>query len=158
MRRIRAKLTYANVISSLALFLVLAGGSAVALNGSNTVSNDDVKDLRFVTLQLTNGWQRDSNQGTYAPSVAIDDQGVVHFRGAMEQATGTGNTAFRLPRAFRPRKNVYVPVYEWAAHPGGLFIFGQNGLATDGIVEVSAQDYSFAQQFTSLDGASFSLR
>jgi hypothetical protein len=158
MRRIHSHLTYANVISTLALFLVLAGGSAVALNGSNTVSNDDVKDLRFVTLQLTNGWQRDSNQGTYAPSVAIDDQGVVHFRGAMEQPTGTSNTAFRLPKAFRPRKNLYVPVWEWASHPAGLFVFGKNGLATDGIVEVATQDFSFAQQFTSLDGATFSLR
>jgi hypothetical protein len=158
MRRIRSHLTYSNVISSLCLFLLLGGGTAVALNGSNTVSNDDVKDLRFVSLGLINGWERDSSQGTYAPSVAIDDQGVVHFRGAIHQATGTSNTAFRLPKAFRPRKNLYIPVYEWAAHPGGLFVFGKNGLATDGLVEVSAQDYSFAQQFTSLDGASFSLR
>jgi hypothetical protein len=39
---IRSHLTYANVISTLALFLVLAGGSAVALNGSNTVQSDDL--------------------------------------------------------------------------------------------------------------------
>ena len=42
MRRIRSRLTYANVISTIALFLVLAGGSAVALNGSNTVQSDDL--------------------------------------------------------------------------------------------------------------------
>ena len=42
MRRIRRHLTYANVISSLALFIVLTGGTAVALNGSNTVFTDDI--------------------------------------------------------------------------------------------------------------------
>jgi hypothetical protein len=36
-RRIRERLTYANVISTLCLVLVLSGGTAVALSGSNTV-------------------------------------------------------------------------------------------------------------------------
>jgi hypothetical protein len=158
MSRIRRRSTYSNVISTLCLFLLLGGGTAVALKGHNTVRNDDVKDLGFVNLELINGWERDSAQGTYRPSVAIDDQAVVHFRGAIHQATGSINRPFRLPKRFRPRKNLYVPVYEWAAHPGGLFVFGKNGLVTDGLVEVAAQDYSFAQQFTSLDGVSFSLR
>ena len=42
MRRIRQHLTYANVISTLCLFLLLGGGTAVALNGTNTVFTDDV--------------------------------------------------------------------------------------------------------------------
>ena len=42
MRRIGDHLTYANVISSLCLFLLLGGGTAVALNGSNTVQSDDL--------------------------------------------------------------------------------------------------------------------
>jgi hypothetical protein len=158
MRRIRPHLTYANVMSTLCLFLLLGGGTAVALKGHNSVRNDDVKDLEFTNLDLINGWVRDPSQGTYAPGVAIDAQGVVHFRGAIHQATGTLNTPFRLPKRFRPRKNVWVPAYEWAAHPGGLFFFGKNGLATDGFVQVSAQDGPSAQQLTSLDGVSFSLR
>ena len=40
--RLRSHLTYANVISTIALFLVLTGGTAVALNGSNTVFSDDI--------------------------------------------------------------------------------------------------------------------
>jgi len=36
--RLRSHLTYANVISTLCLFLVLGGGSAVALSGQNTVN------------------------------------------------------------------------------------------------------------------------
>jgi hypothetical protein len=42
MRRIRQHLTYANVISTLCLFLLLGGGTAVALDGSNTVFSDDI--------------------------------------------------------------------------------------------------------------------
>jgi hypothetical protein len=42
MGRIRRHLTYSNVISSLCLFLLLGGGTAVALSGSNTVFSDDI--------------------------------------------------------------------------------------------------------------------
>jgi hypothetical protein len=42
MNRITSRLTYANVISSLCLFLLLGGGTAVALNGANTVFSDDI--------------------------------------------------------------------------------------------------------------------
>jgi hypothetical protein len=41
---LRSRLTYANVTATLALFLVLSGGTAVALSGSNTVFSDDVVD------------------------------------------------------------------------------------------------------------------
>jgi hypothetical protein len=42
MRRIRKHLTFANVASAIALFVALGGGTAVALNGSNTVQSDDL--------------------------------------------------------------------------------------------------------------------
>jgi hypothetical protein len=42
MSRIRDHLTYANVMATLAVFLVLGGGSAVALSGQNTVQSDDL--------------------------------------------------------------------------------------------------------------------
>jgi hypothetical protein len=42
MRHVRKHLTYANILSSIALFLVLGGGTAVALNGANTVFSDDI--------------------------------------------------------------------------------------------------------------------
>jgi hypothetical protein len=42
MRRIRSHLTYANVMATLAVFIALGGGTAVALNGSNTVQSDDL--------------------------------------------------------------------------------------------------------------------
>jgi hypothetical protein len=42
MRRIRRHLTFANVASAIALFVAISGGTAVALNGTNTVQSDDL--------------------------------------------------------------------------------------------------------------------
>jgi hypothetical protein len=42
MRRIRSHLTYANVMVTILAFIVLTGGTAVALNGTNTVQSDDL--------------------------------------------------------------------------------------------------------------------
>ena len=44
MRRIRQHLTYANVMATIAVFIAISGGTAVALNGSNTVFTDDIAD------------------------------------------------------------------------------------------------------------------
>jgi hypothetical protein len=42
MRRIRSHLTYANVMVTILAFIVLTGGTAVALGGANTVQSDDL--------------------------------------------------------------------------------------------------------------------
>ena len=42
MRQVRSHLNYANVMATIAVFLVLSGGTAVALNGTNTVQSDDL--------------------------------------------------------------------------------------------------------------------
>jgi hypothetical protein len=42
MRRIRPHLTYSNVMVTILAFIVLTGGTAVALTGSNTVQSDDL--------------------------------------------------------------------------------------------------------------------
>jgi hypothetical protein len=57
MRRIRRHLTYANVISTVCLFLLLGGGTAVALHGSNTVFSDDIVNGQVKTQDIndTNG-------------------------------------------------------------------------------------------------------
>jgi hypothetical protein len=41
-QRLRSHLTYANVMVTLLAFIVLTGGTAVALSGSNTVFTDDI--------------------------------------------------------------------------------------------------------------------
>jgi hypothetical protein len=42
--RLREKLTYSNVVACLCLFLVLGGGTAVALTGTNRVNSRDIVD------------------------------------------------------------------------------------------------------------------
>ena len=57
---------------------------------------------------LINGWGTYS--GSASPAVA-DISGIVHFKGAISASSGNTNlVAFVLPPAFRPAKNVVVPV------------------------------------------------
>src|SRR3954471_8908944 len=65
---IRSHLTYANVMVTILAFLVLGGGTAVALDGSNTVFSDDI----------VNGEVKNADIGTSevkANSVAPDSLG-----------------------------------------------------------------------------------
>jgi hypothetical protein len=56
-RRLREQLTYSNVVASMCLFLVLGGGSALALKGRNKVDSGDIvngairsRDIRDSTI------------------------------------------------------------------------------------------------------------
>jgi hypothetical protein len=51
---LRSHLTYANVMATLAVFLVLSGGTAVALSGSNTVFSDDITDNEVYSADVRN--------------------------------------------------------------------------------------------------------
>lgn len=58
MQRIRAKLTYSNVVATLALFLVLAGGSAFAAKQmlpKNSVGTKQIKNGAVAAAKLKNG-------------------------------------------------------------------------------------------------------
>jgi hypothetical protein len=54
MGRARSKLSFANVTSAVALFLALGGGSAIALQGTNTVESNDIiaKNVKTSDLAL----------------------------------------------------------------------------------------------------------
>src|SRR5688500_13510741 len=47
LRKLRPRLSFANVTSVLSLFVALGGTSAVALTGSNTVFSDDIANDTF---------------------------------------------------------------------------------------------------------------
>lgn len=101
----------------------------------------------FRPLTLRNGWTG-APFSTGTPGVRAIS-GVVHFKGAMA-TSGTNPEAFVLPLAYRPSADVYIPVDMCGATNGRLFV------QTNGVVEVEAEtDFSNAQCFTSLDGASF---
>src|ERR671918_514763 len=53
--RARQRLTYANVVASLCLFLVVSGGTAVALKGTNRVNSRDIVDGAVNGRDIRNG-------------------------------------------------------------------------------------------------------
>ncbi len=80
LHRLRCRLTYANVMSTLALFFALAGGTAVALDGSNTVFNDDIvndqvttADVRDDTLGFGGLYSPDLGPGSVGSSEVINN-------------------------------------------------------------------------------------
>jgi hypothetical protein len=102
----------------------------------------------FTKLTLINGWTN-APFGTSKAQVH-GGSGVIHFKGAIA-TSGTSAVAFKLPKAFRPHKNVFVKVDLCNATNGRLDI------APGGTVSVQAEGGTFtnAQCFTSLDGVTF---
>jgi hypothetical protein len=113
-------------------------GASFALNSSG-----------FTPAQLINGW---GNAPFGTSDVEMKNiNGIVHFKGAVSTDPANGSsTAFVLPKAFRPKDFVYLPLDECDATYGELII------SPAGDVSISAEfDYSNAQCFTSLDGVWF---
>jgi hypothetical protein len=106
--------------------------------------------VTFTKLTLLNGWG--TYPGSASPAIA-DISGTVYFKGAITtSSSNTNNVAFILPPAFRPAKNVNVPVDMCGTTSGELAI------APTGVTQVISQGAnSNATCFTSLDGASFAL-
>ncbi|HET8566886.1 MAG TPA: hypothetical protein VFL77_10485 [Solirubrobacterales bacterium] len=55
MNQIRKRLTYANVMSSIAVFLVIGGATAFAALGKNTVGSKQLKKNAVTTAKIKNG-------------------------------------------------------------------------------------------------------
>lgn len=128
--------------------VVLAGVIAAPLPSFGAVAKPDVA---YTKLTLLNGWGIYSTDSA-TPAVA-DINGIVQFKGAIStSSSNTNDVAFILPSAFRPSKNVVVPVDMCDATGGELSI------APTGVTEVISEGaFSSAACFTSLDGASFAL-
>ncbi len=99
------------------------------------------------SLTLINGW----TNAPFATSNATVEivGGIVRFQGAIA-TTGTNANPFVLPAVYRPATDVYIQVDLCDATNGRLYI------QSNGTVTVEAEtNFSDAQCFTSLDGASF---
>jgi hypothetical protein len=129
------------VLATVALLLALGGSASVAqADWANP-------NIVFTTLTLLNGW----TGGPFSTSIPAVNKsnGIVKFKGAMS-TLGTNPVAFQLPAAMRPHAAVYITVDMCNATNGRLFI------DTNGVATVQAEtNFSNAQCFTSLDGASF---
>ena len=70
----------------------------------------------------------------------------------MHETSGSSDAPFVLPVQFRPNRDVYVPLDLLLGRIGRLRI------QPDGVVHVlAADDFSNAQNFTSLEGMSYSI-
>jgi hypothetical protein len=121
MRRIRDHLTYANVMATIAVFLVLSGGTAVALDGINTVDsgdiiNDQVKSvdvrnddlptggLGAVDLRPNSVRGSEVQDGSLAP--ADSSNVVARVRGTDSVSTGDGG--FASPASYPLPNNTWT--------------------------------------------------
>ena len=119
----------------------------------NTVTGQEVADLVWHPLTLINGWVN-YNGSVRPPAWAMDAQGIVHFRGAIMQSSGSNRIFTRLPIAIRPAVNVWLPSDLNSAHPGRLDVY-----ASGVVYEQSPDnaDNASAQAFTDLDGVTYSV-
>jgi hypothetical protein len=100
-------------------------------------------------LALINGWKA-YEQGA-APALTAY-KGVVYLRGSIKETRGSNSEPFVIPAAFRPAAPVAIKLDMCDATDGRLII------DPDGSTALQSEDnFSEAQCFTSLDGASYSL-
>ena len=172
----------AMVVASLALLIAL-GGSALAgpiaqiarkkpgdklikkhsLSGNrlrnHTVSGAQIQQLSWQALTLQNGWVDDNGSPDpgRAPAVAVDVQGIVHFRGAIHCGTGTTCPIqfATLPGSLAPSKLVRLSANTHTQTTG------QINVNTDATLQVfnDANDGSGTQDQirTALDGVTYAL-
>jgi hypothetical protein len=93
-QRLRSHLTYANVMATIAVFLVLGGGSAVALNGSNTVFSDDIVDNQVYSSDVRNDAL--SGGGLAAPDLRANAVGSSEVANG---SLGTSELSHSIPAA-----------------------------------------------------------
>jgi hypothetical protein len=177
-KRLRSHLTFANVASLVALFVVLGGGTAFAafiitsnsqvasgtISGhhppagkhpniiSGSVSGKDVRDLPFLPLTLKNGWVGNCFGGG-TPMIAKSAEGVVYFRGTLCQPSGSSQNAFAVPSGFQPTKKEWIAADETNTATGRLEI-SPNG---EVLVKSDLDHVTAAQGFTSLAGVNYTL-
>jgi hypothetical protein len=95
MKSVRKRLTYANVMSSIAVFLVVAGGSAVAANqlGKNTVGSKQLKKNAVTAAKIKNGAVTGGKLAAGAVSVSQLGAGSVNESKLADGAVGAGKLA-----------------------------------------------------------------
>jgi hypothetical protein len=123
------------IVSCLALFAALGGG---AYAGTRLSTNS----LHWHNATTVNGWTLYGSG--YAPAgYAKDANGVVHLRGGISNGTGY---AFKLPKGYRPKHHLYLPIYTVSGTVGSVIINPNGRVDPFG---------SYAGIYTSLDGISF---
>jgi hypothetical protein len=129
MSKLRGRISSAHVIAIASLFVAL-GSTAYALTRNevkskhiapNAVKAGDVKDLVWKPLAANGNCDKISTESTAYrnPEAALDNQGMVHLRGAWINCTGAPMAT--LPAKYRPNKIVEQPMDNGGA-PEVIFI------------------------------------
>src|SRR3954470_3658668 len=96
MKRLHGKLTYANVISTLCLFLLLGGGAAYAANQlpKNSVGARQIKRGAITPAKVSNATKQvlAGDQGPQGPRGAQGQRGPQGPKGATGPAGASGKT------------------------------------------------------------------
>jgi hypothetical protein len=154
LRRFRARLTFANVVSVIALFVALGGGAYAAFHlpknsvRSKNIVNGQVKkpDLaaslkspptihNVTSGAFENGWHNYAPDNTQT-GFFRDREGVVHLRGSVAPQTSNSGGAepiFTLPPGYRPAK-----LEEFAAltvNTGPTHAINQVEVQDDGVIQ-----------------------
>ena len=143
MKSVRKRLTYANVMSSIAVFLVVAGGSALAANqlGKNTVGTKQLKNNAVTNAKIKKGTIEGSKLKLSTigkvPSAATAD--TANSANTAKSAE-TANTA-TLANSLAPSEAVHIvgtsgqPAFEDGSHnyvaPGIGSVFNLVGFWKD---------------------------
>lgn len=134
MKRLRSKLTYANVTATVALFLVLAGGSAFAATKmlpKNSVGPKQLKKEAVTPAKLSKA-AKSTLTGPRGPAGATGVQGVPGPEGEKGKSAPPADTAvvsyegpsFKGPHlGFSAVKNVSIGVDCLAVEPGVSYFY-----------------------------------
>jgi hypothetical protein len=115
----------------------------------NTINRVEVADLVWHPLTLINSWTN-YNVTLRPPAWALDVQGIVHFRGAIQG--GSESHFATLPVSIRPKVEVYLSTTLNNAAVGRIDIDTDGAAYADYLVS-----FASAQLFTSLDGVTYAV-
>ena len=161
MNRIRSHLTYANVMATLAVFLVLGGAAYASFHlprnsvrsrniKNGQVRNKDLADHAVTGQKLAppSAWHEVSPLDTRATSVSWtnigegsetaayyrDPFGVVRLKGTVQcPNNGSTKAIFRLPQGFRPGRSSALPGHPVLGRDDGHRVGVAEGVATSGL-------------------------
>jgi hypothetical protein len=139
-------------------YLYISTSGDVYPEGSSATSFTSLSGISFPAaastlvehgVSLQNGWtSENSTYDTGDPTYAVDSEGIVHISGSIAGTTD-GSTAFVLPFADRPSKQLNLSVYTNSGTYGAVLI------ATNGDVVPYGGNDAEATVFTSLAGITF---
>jgi hypothetical protein len=123
--------------------------ATTAATATTATTANGLPALVWVPLTLLDGWSSYTGSTTRTPAVALDAEGIVHFRGTIKG--GTTSSVAVLPAQFWPSANVWLAADELNTATGRLLIDTSGNLFATSDPSSSGS----ATAFTSLDGITY---